>query len=93
MKFFFIPILFVLNLLIQSNQASSSKEWLQFKLVHNKLYETKDEEDLRFSIWQSNMKLIEEHNQKFEQGLVSFSLNMNKFGDMVIQNHKIMHFF
>ena len=89
MKYILAAILLVLYLVIQDNQAAQSNEWLQFKLVHNKLYETKDEEAQRFSIWQANKKLIELHNLKFEQGLVTYSLNMNKFGDMVIKIIKI----
>lgn len=76
-------ILFVLNSTILGIQAILGKEWSQFKLVNNKLYGTEEEENLRFNIWRSNTKLIQEHNRKFEQGLVSYSLNMNKFGDMV----------
>ena len=83
MKYYFLMILFVLNSTILGIQAILGKEWSQFKLVNNKLYGTEEEENLRFNIWRSNTKLIQEHNRKFEQGLVSYSLNMNKFGDMV----------
>lgn len=34
-------------------------------------------------IFEQNKLKIEEHNDKYEQGLVSYKLGLNKFADMV----------
>ena len=51
--------------------------------THEKTYSTPDEENLRMTIFHKNKEMIEEHNKKYEQGLVSYSLKMNHFGDLV----------
>lgn len=37
---------------------------------------------LRMQIYTENKKMIEEHNQRFAEGLESFSVQINQFGDM-----------
>ena len=64
-------------------------EWFQYKSTHKRLYRTAEDEDLRFNIWQKNLKFINEHNKKYEQGLVSFSLAMNEYGDMTTKEFSV----
>nr|AAY45871.1 cathepsin L-like cysteine proteinase [Longidorus elongatus] len=56
--------------------------WTNFKLKHAKSYKTKDEELLRFQVFASNHKVIEQHNIEYEAGQHSFALSLNKFADM-----------
>lgn len=58
-------------------------EWESFKAKHSKIYKTVEEEALRFDTWKSNLKFIAEHNAKADQGVHSFWVAMNKFGDLV----------
>jgi len=76
---FFILSNILLN--IQANNIDFKHAWSQYKLLHNRLYHDVDD-DLRFNIWINNLNFINEHNKKFKNGLVSFSLKMNEFGDM-----------
>ena len=41
------------------------------------------EEDIRRTIWEKNMQLIEAHNQEYELGIHTYELGMNHLGDMV----------
>nr|BAC65418.1 cathepsin L [Pandalus borealis] len=63
----------------------AASEWENFKLTHAKVY-THGKEDLyRRSIFENNQKVVEEHNERFRQGLVTFDLKMNRFGDMTTE--------
>ncbi|CAH1391941.1 unnamed protein product [Nezara viridula] len=53
------------------------------KKQHGKSYHSTEEEHLRMNIFAHHLKMIEEHNAKFEAGLVTYSLAMNHFGDML----------
>ena len=78
--------LLILSIIATYNcQNYDSSDWFQFKQKHTKFYKTTEEENSKFGIWQLNKNLIEEHNKKYELGLVSYTLRMNEFGDMVIK--------
>ncbi|CAH1391947.1 unnamed protein product [Nezara viridula] len=50
---------------------------------HGKSYHSVEEEHLRMNIFSHHLKMIEEHNAKFEAGLVTYSMAMNRLGDML----------
>lgn len=54
--------------------------WHAWKLFHNKKYESDDDESLRYTIWNENLKSILKHNT---DGNSKFKLQMNHLGDMV----------
>ncbi|KAL3882314.1 hypothetical protein ACJMK2_028671 [Sinanodonta woodiana] len=56
--------------------------WLQYKEDYGKSYPETDVDDLRYAIFVSNLKLIEEHNVKYVMGEESFYLGINQFADM-----------
>ncbi|KAL1468949.1 hypothetical protein MTO96_041150, partial [Rhipicephalus appendiculatus] len=58
-------------------------EWKAFKTKHARNYTSADEELLRFKIFTENSLFIARHNEKYEKGLESYSLGMNKFGDLL----------
>jgi len=58
------------------------EEWQAFKLQFNKIYE-EVEDMFRMKIFMENKQKIAKHNQLFGQGNKSYSLRMNKFGDML----------
>ncbi|KAB7501365.1 hypothetical protein Anas_11480 [Armadillidium nasatum] len=42
------------------------------------------EEDARhYKIFKEQKKIIEEHNKKFEEGKVTYTMAINKFADMI----------
>ncbi|CAH1100335.1 unnamed protein product [Psylliodes chrysocephalus] len=61
------------------------EQWTHFKNNHGKLYRNSVEETYRFSVFQANLREIEEHNVKFEQGLSTFRMGMNQFGDLTTE--------
>ena len=70
-------------LLSAQDEKDEQEKWFNFKQQNSKQYESAEEDNLKFSIWESNMKFINEHNERYEQGLETYTLEMNKFGDMV----------
>ncbi|KAJ8667273.1 hypothetical protein QAD02_008935 [Eretmocerus hayati] len=61
----------------------SQAEWENFKHEHNKVYANKFEEESRMKIFMQNKRKILEHNSKYEKGLISYKLGINKFSDML----------
>jgi cathepsin L len=54
--------------------------WNSFKAEHGKAY-TPSEELERFAIFHENLQFINEHNEKFARGEVSFEVGVNPFSD------------
>lgn len=52
-----------------------------FQWNHDKVYRSFLEERMRFSIFQKNLKIINEHNRKFYSGNTRFKLGINHFAD------------
>ncbi|CAG9133299.1 Cathepsin L [Plutella xylostella] len=65
------------------------EEWTAFKMEHSKKYDSEVEDKFRMKIYAENKHRIAKHNQKFEQGLVSYKLKQNKYGDML--HHEFVH--
>jgi len=59
------------------------QEWELFKQIHGKSYETEDEELFRYKVFGTNKQMIAEHNQRYEQGIHSYKLKLNKFADLL----------
>ena len=57
--------------------------WHAWKEFHEKKYESDDEEHLRYTIWNENLKYISKHNS---EGNSKFRLEMNHLGDMVCKD-------
>ncbi|KAL7631760.1 UNVERIFIED_CONTAM: hypothetical protein RMT77_017941 [Armadillidium vulgare] len=57
-------------------------DWEEFKTKYNKQYSL--EEDIRrVKIFTENKIKIAEHNKKFNEGIVTFTMGFNKFADML----------
>merc|ERR1719204_3047198 len=72
-----------LGLLALSQAAPSLKSWDLYKAVHKKVYSSGSEESLRLEIFNKNVAMIEEHNQKYEAGEETFKMGINRFTDML----------
>lgn len=57
---------------------------------HKKAYKSPFEEGYRMKIFLDNKRKIAEHNRKYEMKEVSYALGMNKYGDMVSFEKKII---
>jgi len=58
------------------------EEWDNFKRFHKKSYLSSVEELKRYNIWKSNSEYISNHNQQADNGVHTFWLKMNQFGDL-----------
>ena len=65
------------------------EEWQAFKMEHNKNYESEVEDRFRMKIYADNKLKIAKHNQKYQQGLTTFRLKQNKYGDLL--HHEFVH--
>jgi len=54
----------------------------RFKVEHRKSYFDANEESYRRTIFSSNLRKIRLHNDEFAQGLHTYDMAMNEFGDM-----------
>ena len=59
------------------------EEWAAFKTEHNKQYANEDEERFRMKVWMENKHKIARHNQKAANGVKSYDVAMNQFGDLL----------
>lgn len=59
------------------------EEWDIFKLTYMKKYESDMEDGFRMKIYMDNKHKILQHNKRFQQGMESFKLDMNHFGDLL----------
>lgn len=64
---------------------SVEDEWQEFMKVHKKVYESSEVELKRRLIWQSNLEFINRHNKEANEGLHTFTVKMNKFGDLTVE--------
>ncbi|WP_278924583.1 C1 family peptidase, partial [Pseudophaeobacter profundi] len=65
-------------------------QWELFKIEHEKLYGDEKEEHLRKEIFMKNLDFIRQHNKKFENGEVTFTVGVNRFADMTNQEFRHM---
>jgi cathepsin L len=56
-------------------------EWTNWKKTHKKMY-TAAVHDIRKAIFGDNLRFIEKHNQRFQQGLETYEVGLNQFADL-----------
>ena len=76
-------VLLVALFVVIGSCSSLVEEWETWKLAYNKKYLSPDEEVKRYNVWIENKKYIEIHNKKKDK--IGYTLEMNKFGDIVRQ--------
>lgn len=64
-------------------------EWHSWKATHGKSYESERDELGRHIVWLSNNKYIDEHNKYSDT--FGYTLEMNKFGDMVLTHRNVYY--
>jgi len=58
--------------------------WELFKGAFDKSYASEEVEAVRMNIFLDNKRVIEEHNERFNAGEVSFEMGINKFSDLTV---------
>ncbi|XP_060526715.1 procathepsin L-like [Cylas formicarius] len=81
-------VLVALLAVVASAVETDHQQWQSFKTQHTKVYRNVAEETLRFSIFQDNLRKIEEHNAKYENGEETYTLGVNQFADMTAEEFK-----
>jgi cathepsin L len=59
--------------------------WALYKRTYEKQYASNAEEITRRSIWEAHIAIISKHNLEADLGLHTYTLGMNKYGDMTIK--------
>jgi len=76
MKLLLLPVLAAVALAGQADYAKL--QFAQFKEQYGKIYKTRSEHQMRFDIFQANLKKIEEHNKSG----ASWKKGINQFSDL-----------
>jgi len=63
-------------------------QWDLFKRTHEKQYNSLEEEAARRAIFQANLAKIQKHNLEADLGLHTYTLGMNRFGDLTHEEFK-----
>lgn len=64
------------------NAATDQDLWLDFKESNSKEYRNLREETKHFEIFQNNLRRIEEHNEKYDKGEITYHLGITPFADL-----------
>lgn len=57
--------------------------FVRLQKEHEKCYKDDEEESFRKSVFLENKRKIDKHNELYENGEVTYSMKMNRFGDLV----------
>lgn len=68
-------------LMLLSTVQKQNKQWEEFKVTYNKVYDNFDEEIERKQYFLKNLDKIEMHNERYKQGLESYKLELNELSD------------
>ncbi|KAJ8959298.1 hypothetical protein NQ318_021984 [Aromia moschata] len=86
-----IAVIFVFVIVCAMANPLPSKledQWRDFKTKHGKKYESDEEEARRFEIFKEAVAKIEEHNKKYEEGKVTYTMGINQFADLTQEEFK-----
>ncbi|KAL3884397.1 hypothetical protein ACJMK2_024536 [Sinanodonta woodiana] len=61
-------------------------EWQEFVCSHNKTYSAHEESE-RYAVWKENVLAINRHNSKADQGIHTYWLRMNEYGDLTNEEY------
>ncbi|CAF1316663.1 unnamed protein product [Rotaria sordida] len=78
-------VLFIGAYCVPVTDEQPENDWASFKRVYKKQYKSTKEDADRENIWKVNRAIIEEHNRKASLGQYTFTLGMNKFGDLTLE--------
>ncbi|XP_057643581.1 cathepsin Q-like [Chionomys nivalis] len=74
---------------VSALDPSLDAEWEEWKMLYEKSYSL-EEEALRRTVWEKNMKMIKLHNVENGLGKNGYTMKMNAFGDMTDEEFKKM---
>jgi cathepsin L len=79
---YIIIVLTIIGINLTCFAKNFDNEWKKFKLEHRKSFRNTKEETRRRLNWERNMKNIDKQNNLADNGLISYRLKMNEYGDL-----------
>ncbi|TRY94402.1 hypothetical protein DNTS_027943 [Danionella cerebrum] len=67
---------------VGESEEEVTSEWTKWKRLNEISYDEESDDVQRKTIWQSNVEIIEKNNEDFRFGLSTFTMSMNKYGDL-----------
>ncbi|XP_029918815.1 cathepsin L1-like [Myripristis murdjan] len=88
-----VVLLFTWGVLGQSSSALN-KQWEEWKVKHQKVYNNQSESLYRRKVWEKNLQLVLRHNQEASAGQHTFTMGLNHLADMTAEevNEKLNGF-
>lgn len=74
--------LFVLFLTVYAYTEEEDQAWIDFKRQHKKVFSSATGEDKRKDIFLAHKKEVEEHNERFQQGLETYEKALYSTADL-----------
>ncbi|XP_050502434.1 cathepsin L-like proteinase [Diabrotica virgifera virgifera] len=71
----------LVTLLIVMQSLANERQWQQFKEIYKKNYDITNEK-YRFNIFINNLKRIEKHKNRYQNGEVEYYIGVNQFADL-----------
>jgi cathepsin L len=62
--------------------AGSDDKFKEFQRSRNRKYKNEAEERQRFQNFEKNSEIVEQHNEKFRKGQVTYKLALNSLSDL-----------
>ncbi|XP_055387365.1 cystein proteinase inhibitor protein salarin-like [Condylostylus longicornis] len=70
------------------NKEDFDAEWNYFKNKYHRMYSSTKEEQFRKEIFRKNLEKINNHNEKFRNGEVTYAMEINEFADLTTEEFK-----
>ncbi|CAF1313205.1 unnamed protein product, partial [Rotaria sordida] len=86
-------VLFIGAYCVPVTDEQPENDWASFKRVYKKQYKSTKEDADRKNVWNANRAIIEKHNREASSGQYTFTLGMNKFGDLTVEEFTKMNGF
>ncbi|RZB40635.1 Inhibitor I29 domain containing protein [Asbolus verrucosus] len=68
-----------------------NQKWIEFKETYEKYYADPEEDNFRKQIFIESLQKVEAHNEKYNQGLVTYTLGINQFSDLTKEEMSKYH--
>ncbi|XP_066259253.1 cathepsin L-like proteinase [Euwallacea similis] len=65
--------------------SANQEEWANYKAKFGKVYASDAEHQVRYEAFKGNLQKIQEHNAKYDQGLVTWYMAVNDFTDLTAE--------
>ncbi|KAH1028161.1 procathepsin L-like [Dendroctonus ponderosae] len=75
----------VASMALAVSALGEEEKWNSFKTKFGRSYSSLLEDQARYATFRVNLEKIASHNAKYENGLVSYKMGVNKFADLTVE--------